>query len=161
MSFFFLFFCVDSIVYLLSCLFCFVWTWTCFFKLSCVECRLINGGYNSWKPSQCFPVGFTYILRSSLWSLFSPFSLLPLLVCLTVSLPRRLARSPSSNQLNQTVESTSCPSGALCPPLPVLCYLSREPTHCAHFLLARPGKQSWRGKGNAMRRKHGMRLCFN
>lgn len=58
------FFCcsLEKIVYLLSCLFCFVWTRTCFFKtLARVECHLINGGYNSWKPSQCFPVGFIHI----------------------------------------------------------------------------------------------------
>lgn len=111
---------LENIVYLFSCLFCFVWTWTCFFKtLACVECHLINGGYNSWKPFQCFPVGFIYILRaaSSSTSLFLSFCCSP---CLPHRIsPTRLALSPSSNQLNQTVESTSCPSGGLRPPLPV------------------------------------------
>ncbi len=145
---------LENIVYLLFCLFCFVWTWACFFKTPArVECHLINGGYNSWKRSQCFPVGFIYILRAACSPHFYSLthSPLSLLVCFTVSLPRRLALSPSSNQLKQTVASASCPSGALRPPLPVR-VISHEPTHCVHFLLARPGKQSWRGKWSKARR---------
>lgn len=66
-----------------------------------------------------------------------------------------LHHPPSSNQLNQTVESTSCPSGGL-PPLPVG-VISPVGQHIVlNFLLARRGKQPRRGgKGSEARRNTG------
>lgn len=141
---------LENLVYLFSCLFCFVWTWTCFLKtLACLECHLINGGYNSWKPSQCFPVGFIYILRAACsftsLSVFLSF----FLVCLTMSLP------PFSNQLKQTVESTSCPSGGCARPF--LCVLSLS---WADTLCSLPVSKAWEttlegGKGGEASRNMG------
>lgn len=113
-----------------------------FFKTRvCLECRLINGGYNSWKPFQCFLFGPH--AQQPVPSPHSFFHSPPLLVCL-ISLPRCVSSSLSlslslhpPNQLNQTVESTSCPSGLLRPPLPV-CVISLVSKHIV-LTSCRPG----------------------
>lgn len=107
-------------VYLFSCLFCFVWTWTFFFKsLASMECCSINAGYNSGKPSECLPVGFIYILRATS-SLLVSWSCS---TCLSHHISSPLPPSQSSNQLNQTLDFTSCPSGNFTPAPSCLCYL--------------------------------------
>lgn len=95
---------------------------TFFFKTPAgTECHLINCAYNSWKPSQCFPA----------WSIFlGPIpSTSPSLIHRCP--PSPLSLPPSSNQLNQTAESTSRPSGLFCPTLSCPCYLFRGQTLCS------------------------------